>query len=108
MLDRTAEYWRAWVNKEEMNFADLSPKIVAAYKRSLLTIRTNVDNNGAILAANDSDVETYNGDTYSYVWPRDGALTAYSLDVSGFSELTRRFYWFMKELMDTRGEFVAT
>ena len=106
MLDRTAEYWRAWVNKEGMNFADLQPKVIASYKRSLLTIRTNVDNNGAILAANDSDVETYNGDTYSYVWPRDGALTAYSLDISGFSELTRRFYFFMKELMDPGGYFL--
>jgi len=106
MLKRTADYWRAWVSKESMNYGDLPEKVVRAYKRSLLVIRTNVDNNGAIMAANDSDVETYNGDTYSYVWPRDGALTAYSLDISGFAELTRRFYVFMKNLITREGYFL--
>lgn len=106
LIDRTAQYWRAWVGKEALNYGQLSDKIVRAFKRALLVIRTNVDNNGAILAANDSDVETYNGDTYSYVWPRDGALTAYSLDISGFAELTRRYYAFMKTLITKEGYFL--
>jgi glucoamylase len=106
LIVRTAQYWRAWVGKEALNYGDLPEKIVRAFKRSLLVIRTNIDNNGAILAANDSDVETYNGDTYSYVWPRDGALTAYSLDISGFAELTRRFYSFMKNLITKEGYFL--
>ncbi|HKV41129.1 MAG TPA: glycoside hydrolase family 15 protein [Blastocatellia bacterium] len=106
LLNRTAEFWRAWVNKEEMTYADLPPKVIEAYKRSLLVIRTNMDENGAILAANDSDVEDYNGDTYSYVWPRDGALTAYAMDSSGFAELTRRFYSFMKGLVKREGYFL--
>jgi glucoamylase len=106
MVKRTDEYWRAWVNKEEMNFAELPASIIESFKRSLLLIRTNLDDNGAILAANDSDIETFNGDTYSYVWPRDGALTAYALDVAGFAELTRRFYTFMKTLITPDGYFL--
>jgi glucoamylase len=106
LITRTADYWKAWVNKEDMNFAQLPPSIVQAFKRSLLVIRTNLDENGAILAANDSDVETYNGDTYSYVWPRDGALTAYAMDVAGLAELTRRFYYFMKGLISPEGYFL--
>jgi glucoamylase len=106
LILRTAEYWRAWVNKESLNYDTLPEKVIRAYKRSLLVIRTNTDDNGAILAANDSDVETYNGDTYSYVWPRDGALTAYSMDISGFAEVTRRFYGFMKTLLTREGYFL--
>ncbi|HEY6329623.1 MAG TPA: glycoside hydrolase family 15 protein, partial [Blastocatellia bacterium] len=106
MIQRTGEYWKAWVGKESMNYGGLPDKVVRAYKRSLLIMRTNIDNNGAIMAANDSDVETYNGDTYSYVWPRDGALAAYALDISGFAELSRRFYGFMKNLITKDGYFL--
>ncbi len=55
-LDYTENYWRAWVNKNNTDFGNLSPEIVELYKRSLLIIRTQTDEDGAILAANDSDV----------------------------------------------------
>jgi glucoamylase len=106
IMRRTGDYWRAWVNKEEMNFAELPLEVVDAFKRSLLIIRTNIDDNGAITAANDADVIAYNRDTYSYVWPRDAALTAYALDISGFSELTRRFYIFARNLITPDGYFL--
>ena len=54
--------------------------ITRFYRRSLLVLRTQIDNGGAILAANDSDVLQYNRDSYSYLWPRDGALVAHALD----------------------------
>ncbi len=103
VLHRTASYWHLWVNKECLNFADLSPEIVRLYKRSLLIIRAQIDNHGAILAANDGDVVGYNQDTYSYVWPRDGALTAYALDLVGYSEATRRFFNFCADLITLEG-----
>jgi glucoamylase len=106
LVRRTGDYWRAWVNKEGMKFDDLPPEIVKSFKRSLLVIRTNLDDNGAIIAANDGDVEDYNHDTYSYMWPRDGALTAYALDIAGYSELTRRFYSFAKGLINPNGYFL--
>ena len=106
LIQRTAVYWRAWVNKEGLSFDGLPSHIADAFKRSLLIIRTNLDDNGAVLAANDGDVEDYNGDTYSYMWPRDGALTSYALDISGFSELARRFYLFAKDLVTNGGYFL--
>ena len=45
---------------------------------------------GAILAANDSDIQTFAGDTYVHV-ARDGALVAYGLALAGQSELSRSF-----------------
>ena len=73
------------------------------YKQSLLILRTQIDNRGAILAANDSDYLDFNNDTYSYMWPRDGALVAHSLDLAGQPEVTRPFYQFCKEVMLPEG-----
>lgn len=106
LISRTAYYWRAWVNKEETRFGNLKEPVVDLFKRSLLILRTNLDDNGAILAANDADVEDYNRDTYSYMWPRDGALVAYALDVAGFAELARQFYLFTKDLITPEGYFL--
>ncbi|MDQ2886889.1 MAG: hypothetical protein M3Y39_12495 [Chloroflexota bacterium] len=71
-LDRTRNYWHSWVNKDVLSFADLPQELVDHYKRSLLVLRTQIDEGGAIVAANDADVERFSNDTYSYMWPRDG------------------------------------
>src|SRR5439155_1412826 len=55
-LERTRSYWKAWVNKENREFADLSPRVVELYRRCLLVVRSQVDSGGAVLAANDADI----------------------------------------------------
>jgi GH15 family glucan-1,4-alpha-glucosidase len=72
---------------------------------SLLLVRTQIDNDGAIIAANDSDIMQFSRDTYSYMWPRDGALVANSLDLAGFPDLARWFYTFCKDVITAEGYF---
>jgi len=91
-IRRTSNYWSAWVNKEEVDFADLPANIIGLYKKSLLILRTNIDSKGAITAGNDSDIQHFARDTYSYMWPRDGALTANALDQAGYLGITRQFF----------------
>ena len=98
-MRRTEGYWRAWINKEELDLSSLPQKIQEVYKLSLLVIRTNIDNHGAILAANDSDIQHFARDTYSYMWPRDGAFTAYALDMAGHFGITRRFFEFCLDII---------
>ncbi len=105
-LKYTANYWRVWVNKYEKNFADLSPEIVKCYKRSLLIVRTQVDNDGAILAANDSDVTERATDHYSYLWTRDGAFIAYALDLAGYPYFTRKFFELCANIVHPDGYFL--
>lgn len=62
-----------------------------------------MDNRGAIVAANDSDILKFAKDTYSYMWPRDGALIAHALDRSGYVSLTSRFYDFCKRAITKEG-----
>jgi len=92
MRRRTIDYWRAWVNGPAYNFGNLPRRLQDLYKRSLLLVRTQIDNRGAVIAANDSDVLQFSRDTYSYMWPRDAALVCHALDLAGYPDLTRRFY----------------
>jgi len=102
-LSRTSDYWHLWANKDESVADHLPEALCGLYKRSLLVIRTQTDNRGAIIAANDSDVLRFNRDTYSYLWPRDGALVAHALDLAGYGEVTRRFFDLCGELMTRDG-----
>jgi len=103
MLERTIGYWRAWVNGPAYNFGNLPPAVQDLFKRSLLVIRSQIDNRGAVVAANDSDVLQFSRDTYSYMWPRDGALVCHALDLAGFPDVTRRFYSWCRDLLTDDG-----
>ncbi len=102
-LERTAAYWRLWANKERTTFHRLPSRLVTLYRRSLLILRTQIDNEGAILAANDHDIAQFNRDTYSYMWPRDGALVAATLIDAGYSELSRKFFDFCHRVITDQG-----
>jgi len=101
----TENYWSAWVNKQDVDLSMLPRGIRKLYKTSLLIMRTHVDNGGAIIASCDSDILQFNRDTYSYVWPRDGALTAMAFDMAGFQEVSRLFFQFCNEVISHRGFF---
>ncbi len=102
-IQRTRDYWKAWIHAKIVHFADLPEDIARTYRRSLLVLRTQIDNGGGILAANDSDVAQFNRDTYSYVWPRDGALVANALVRAGHVDTTRRFFLFCRDIITREG-----
>src|SRR5206468_5723146 len=103
VMARTASYWYTWVNKPADDLSDLPEEIVELYRRSLLIIRTQCDNGGAVLAANDSDIQWGHNDHYSYMWGRDGAFVCDAVDRSGFPEITRRFIHFVHEVIKDEG-----
>jgi GH15 family glucan-1,4-alpha-glucosidase len=103
LLARVGVYWQRWVNKEERDFANLPAEIVDLYKKSLLIVRTQIDQNGAILAANDSDILQFNRDHYSYTWPRDGAFAALAMSKAGYSEAVAPFYQFCRDALTAEG-----
>jgi glucoamylase len=102
-LERTRHYWALWATKEDEDFADLPRAVCHLYRRSLLILRTQIDNHGAIIAANDFDIAHYGRDTYSYMWPRDGALVALALIRAGYSEVSRRFFDFCHRAITEEG-----
>jgi len=103
LIGRTSDYWRLWVLKETPRLEHFPDNLGKLYRRSLLVLRTQMDWKGGIVAANDSDVIQFNRDTYSYIWPRDGALTANALDRAGYPPVAQNFYRFVAELIDREG-----
>jgi len=106
LLKRTADYWHLWVHKEALSLDVLPASVAKLYRRSLLVLNTQIDAQGGILAANDSDVVMFNRDTYSYIWPRDGALVANSLDVAGYPVIAQQFYQFASRAITEEGYFL--
>ncbi len=106
LIKRTADYWKLWVHKETPSLEYLPEKIGDLYRRSLLVLNTQIDWNGGIIAANDSDVVAFNRDTYSYIWPRDGALVANALDNAGYPVISQKFYQFASKVIEKDGYFL--
>jgi len=103
ILKETEIYWKTWVNNKNFGFYGLDKKISDLFKRSLLIVRAQTDNHGAIIAANDTDTFYFKKDTYSYMWPRDGALIARSLDKVGHTQMTQKFFKFCRGVANENG-----
>ncbi|MEZ6235416.1 MAG: glycoside hydrolase family 15 protein [Phycisphaerales bacterium] len=106
MLSRTDAYWKLWCRKEPLDTSPLPENLRDLFYRSQLVMRTQIDNGGAIIAANDSDVTQFGGDHYSYCWMRDGALVAYGLTLCGQGELSRAFFRYADKCIDENGYFL--
>ncbi len=104
-IAETDAHWQQWISRAPDKMADLPGPVRELFRRSLLMIATQIDHDGAIIAANDGDSMQFNRDTYSYMWPRDGALVARTLDRCGYSEITEQFFRFCSRLMPRTGYY---
>jgi glucoamylase len=103
LLKRTANYWRLWVCKDRRAYDHLPSTMIERYKQSLIIIRSQIDHAGAILAANDTDIIPFARDTYSYMWPRDGALISAALLRSDHGGAPGKFFEFCARVISPNG-----
>ncbi|MGB9904811.1 MAG: glycoside hydrolase family 15 protein [Desulfotomaculales bacterium] len=103
LLEKICAYWRSWLARSRLNFADLPESVARLYNLSLLMIRAHLDRNGAFIAAADSDIMETNRDHYCYLWPRDGALAACALIRAGYGELAKSFFAFCANALTEGG-----
>ncbi len=106
LIFSTKAYWQAWLHKDNKMEEDLSllgEKLRNLYQRSLLVMRMHADNRGGVIASSDTDILHHGRDTYSYVWPRDGAIIANAFDRAGYGGVAARFYRFMSGLLSEDG-----
>ncbi|WP_432797084.1 glycoside hydrolase family 15 protein [Poriferisphaera sp. WC338] len=111
IIDRTTAYWRLWLAACRTDFSTTQPtgisnNVEELFKRSLLVVRTQIDNGGAIIAANDTDIMQFARDTYSYLWPRDGAFVADAIDSAGFPDVARNFFKLCADIITDDGFFL--
>ena len=105
LIAESEDYWSSWLSMGRSPEAKLPDCVADLYDRSLLVLRTQIDRCGGILAANDTDIMKTARAHYSYVWPRDGALAAYALDLAGHGEPARRFFSFCASILPTERPF---
>jgi GH15 family glucan-1,4-alpha-glucosidase len=103
LIKRTSDYWGAWASKAYRSFGDLPASVTDICNRSLLILRTQIDNRGAIIAANDSDIVRFGKDTYSYMWGRDGAFVAAALAKAGYTHVCIKFFDFCTRVLSEEG-----
>lgn len=107
IMNDAGQHSYSWVNKEKYDFFDLPTKVGDLFKHSLLIMRSQIDNDGAIIAANDSDIlERFNMDSYSYMWPRDSAFIAMALDITRYSGTVQKFIEYCSGLLHEHGYFL--
>lgn len=106
IVRRTENYWRLWVRTPDFSREGLPDAVVDLFYRSLLIVRAQIDHAGGVVAANDSDIVQFGKDTYSYVWPRDGALVIAALADNRYTHLSRRFFEFCASVIEPGGFFL--
>lgn len=103
MLYSTRCFWNAWSHTYMIDFLDLPAKVQELYYNSLLILRCHVDHDGGVIASLDSEMLMYGKDSYSYVWPRDGGYNCIALDLAGYTNVTRKFYEFCRDVLHPDG-----
>nr|WP_216604274.1 glycoside hydrolase family 15 protein [Acidianus sp. RZ1] len=91
LFKRTADFWKAWIVKAK----DYDPFV----RRSLLTISSSWQKNGAIPASLDTDIARFNKDTYNYVWHRDAAFASIALSLLHYEDYSRKFFEYSAPLL---------
>jgi GH15 family glucan-1,4-alpha-glucosidase len=102
-LDTTRQYWRNWLSVGESKLNKLDNKYKKLTKKSILVIKSHIDRHGGIIASCDSSIYNYGRDYYSYVWPRDGALSMLPLITLGYKDEPRNFFKFCADTIHPHG-----
>ncbi len=105
LLLEVENYWSAWLSYLKLDCNMLPHSVVRLYKRSLLLMRAHLDSYGGLLASLDSDVLSTHRDSYSYVWPRDGAIASLAFISTGFTDVAARFFSFCSHIIGEDGYF---
>lgn len=103
LITSTNNFWNAWLDMDTIDNGMFSSKIEQLYRRSLCVMRVHADNGGGIIASSDTDMLHHGRDTYSYVWPRDGAFIAHAFDQAGYHDVAKRFFTFMCSRIEKGG-----
>src|SRR3989344_1450937 len=103
LIESTTNFWQAWLNQVPISFEGLSEKAKNLFYDSLLVMRAHTDDRGGILASADSGNVQYGGDTYGYIWQRDACFAAWSFDMAGFYDDSKKFYIFISDVLTEEG-----
>lgn len=102
-LASTRQSFAEWLEPARPAFSKMDDKYKDAFTKSLLVVKSHIDNHGGVIASCDSSIYNYGRDYYSYVWPRDGAFALLPLIELGYKDEPKKFFQFCIDTMDIRG-----
>jgi GH15 family glucan-1,4-alpha-glucosidase len=102
-LDVTRQHWRDWLSVADNKISKVDEQYRKTTKKSLLVVKSHIDRHGGLIASCDSSIYNYGKDYYSYVWPRDGALSMLPLIALGYTQEPKQFFEFCADTMHPNG-----
>jgi GH15 family glucan-1,4-alpha-glucosidase len=102
-IKQTADWWHTWLLPAYETAQRLSPAHQETFLESVMILKSQIDNHGAIIASTDTTILNYSRDAYGYCWPRDGAYVIWPLIRLGFKDEVYRFFDFCKRGMHASG-----
>lgn len=102
-LHSTADWWHKWLEPALKVSEKIEPAHRDEFVRSVMIIKSQIDNRGAVIASTDTTMLNYSRDAYAYCWPRDGAYVLWPLIRMGYVDEPRRFFDFCKRGLHPSG-----
>lgn len=102
-LHETASYWHRWLAPSLRVAERLPEEFRDSFLKSALTVKSQIDNRGAVIASTDSTMLNYGRDAYAYCWPRDGAYVLWPLIRMGYRDEPLKFFEFCREGLHPSG-----
>lgn len=102
-LQRTVEWWHEWLQPALKVVERVPREHQRLFVRSLMLLRSHIDNHGAVIASTDTGMLNYSRDAYGYCWPRDGAYGVWPLIRLGYTDEPLNFFRFCHRALHPRG-----
>lgn len=102
-LHQTADWWHKWLEPAMHAAEKILPDHRENFLRSVMIIKSQIDNRGAVIASTDTSMLNYSRDAYAYCWPRDGAYVLWPLIRMGYIDEPRRFFDFCRRGLHPNG-----
>jgi GH15 family glucan-1,4-alpha-glucosidase len=102
-LIKTASWWHQWLQPTVTVADSLPKKHRQAFTHSVMLLKSQIDNRGAVIASTDSSMLNYSRDAYAYCWPRDAGFVLWPLIRLGYTNEAYRFFEFAERNMHPSG-----
>lgn len=102
-LQQVDAFWKEWLKPAKHAGEKIDPEFRDSFLKSVLILKSQIDERGAIMASTDTTMLNYSRDAYAYCWPRDGAYIVWPLIRMGYKEEPLRFFEFAKRGLHPNG-----
>lgn len=102
-LESTALWWKKWLQPAIKASSKVPEEYRELFVHSVMTLKSQMDKRGAIMASTDSSLLNYSRDAYAYSWPRDGAYVVWPLIRLGYYDEAYRFFEFCRRGLHPSG-----